>query len=139
MSANTVAASPASATVASATMTSATMASATMASATMASATMASATMASATVAFATVAFAMLTFVMRVAPRLGPFTRHDGRVFYNIIAWSMIEGIMDQKIEYNEEGVILCSHYHMNSLIAAVLLIIPSIPKLGFYLSDSKN
>ena len=92
MSANTVAASPASAAVASATMT---------------SATMASATMASATVASATVAFAMLTFVMRVAPRLGPFTRHDGRVFYNIIAWSMIEGIMDQKIQYNEEGVIL--------------------------------
>lgn len=57
--------------------------------------------------ASATVAFAMLTFVMRVAPRLGPFTRHDGRVFYNTIAWSMVEGIMDQKLEYNEEGVIL--------------------------------
>ena len=41
----------------------------------------------SATVASATVAFAMLTFVMRVAPQLGPFTRHDGRVFYNTVAW----------------------------------------------------
>ena len=77
MSANTVAASPASATVASATMTSATMTSATM--------------------AFATVAFAMLTFVMRVAPRLRPFTRHDGRRFYNTVAWQMIEGVLGQK------------------------------------------